>query len=313
MSFDSEEELFRDALFRQRRKRGAYRLVDAPQLEGPMADTHCHLHMLPDPALAFARCAVNGVDFVCSIIDVVEDAADTREKLRGFWASAGDMLADIAPACVNPLPQLCFAAGCHPHNAKGYDAAAEQRLRQVLGDSQVRALGEIGLDFHYDFSPRAVQVQAFRQQLRLAHELALPVVLHIREAHDVALKVLEEEGFPAAGTLLHCFNLGPEDLDPWLQHDCFVSLGGPVTFKKSDFTREAAKKVPINRLLTETDAPYMAPEPLRGSTCWADYVVFTAAVLARVRGCDAEEDCRSFLAALHSNALSFFGCAEARA
>lgn len=309
MSFDTEEELFRDALFRQRRKHGVYRLIDAPVLEGTVADTHCHTHMLPDPALAFARCAVNGVDFVCNIVDTVEDDPATRENVRGWLAAAPAALAEIAPECTAPLPQLCFAAGCHPHNAKDFDAAAMAYLRQVLADPQVKAIGEIGLDFHYDLSPRDVQEEAFRQQIRLAHELNMPVALHIREAHDLALRVLEEEGFPQAGTLLHCFNLGPEDIDPWLAHDCYIGLGGPVTFKKSDFTREAAKKVPLNRLVTETDAPYMTPEPMRGITCWTDHVVFTADALARVRGCETPEERRRFFAALHENALRFYGCA----
>ena len=309
MPFESEEELFRDALFRQRRKHGVYRVIDAPALEGAVADTHCHTHMLPDPALAFARCAVNGVDFVCNIVDTVEDDPSTRENVRKWLAAASGTLAEIAPECTNPLPQVCFAAGCHPHNAKDFDAAAMTYLRQVLADPQVKAIGEIGLDFHYDLSPRDVQEEVFRQQIRLAHELNMPVALHIREAHDLALRVLEEEGFPQAGTLLHCFNLGPEDIDPWLQHDCYIGLGGPVTFKKSDFTREAAKKVPLNRLVTETDAPYMTPDPMRGITCWTDHVVFTADALARERGYETPEERRQFFAALHENALRFYGCA----
>ena len=310
MPFDTEEEIFYDALFRQRRKHGVYRLVDAPLMEGAIADTHCHTHLLPDPALAFARCAVNGVDFVCNRIDIVEDDPCTRENVPAWLQDAARVRDEIAPGCTRPLPQVCFAAGCHPHNAKDFDAAAEQRLRQALEDPQVRAIGEIGLDFHYDLSPRDVQEEVFRKQLRLAHELGLPVVLHIREAHDVALRVLLEEGFPSAGTLLHCFNLGPEDLAPWLEHDCYVGLGGPVTFKKSDFTREAAKNVPLNRLLTETDAPYMTPEPMRGITCWADHVIFTADALARERGCATSQERADFFRALHNNALRFYGFAQ---
>lgn len=351
MPFDTEEELFYDALFRQRRKHGVYRLVEAPQMEGPVADTHCHTHLLPDPALAFARCAANGVDFVCNMIDVVEDAPTTRENVRAWLADAETVLPQImtyglqnaqgatndavagavgaaaaagaagtgdadamdavdANAAPGKLPRVCFAMGCHPHNAKDYTEEVEQRLREALRDPQVRAVGEIGLDFHYDLSPRDVQERVFRQQLHLAHELGLPVVLHIREAHDVALRVLEQEGFPAAGVLLHCFNLGPEDIDPWLAHDCYIGLGGPLTFKKSDYTREAAKKVPLNRLVTETDAPYMTPEPMRGITCWTDHVIFTADALARVRGCVTAQDRRRFFAALHANALRFYGFAE---
>ena len=307
MSFESEEELFRDALFRQRRKHGVYRLIDAPQLEGPVADTHCHTHMLPDPALAFARCAVNGVDFVCNIVDVVEDDPATVENVVRWVEEAAGVVGEIAPGCTADVPQIRFAVGCHPHNAKDFNAAAEARLRKVLSDSRVAAIGEIGLDFHYDLSPRDVQEAVFRRQIRLAHELNMPVSLHIREAHELALRVLEEEGFPEAGTLLHCFNLGPDDIDPWIKHDCYIALGGPVTFKKSDYTREAVKKVPLNRLLTETDAPYMTPEPMRGITCWSDHVVFTAEKMAEVRGVLPGADRAAFLAALHKNALRLLG------
>ena len=314
MPIDSEETCFHDALFRQRRKHGVYRLVDAPQMDGPIADTHCHAHLLPDPALAFARCAINGVDFMCNVIDVVEDDFSTRENIRVWLDQAAGVAEKIIsehaslPLAAPPvLPRVCFAIGCHPHNAKHFDAAAQQRLRAALADSQVRAIGEIGLDFHYDLSPRDVQEEVFRKQLRLAHELDFPVVLHIREAHDTALKVLEEEGFPAAGTLLHCFNLGPDDLEPWLAHGCFIGLGGPVTFKKSEYTREAAKRIPLDKLLTETDAPYMTPEPMRGMTCWPDHVIFTADALARVRGCVASSERRDLFAAMHDNAMRFYG------
>ena len=303
MPFDTEEELFRDALFRQRRKHGVYRVIDAPVLEGAVADTHCHTHMLPDPALAFARCAANGVDFVCNIVDSVEDEPDTIEKVGKWLEEAADTLQEIAPQCEEPLPKVRFAVGCHPHNAKDFDAAAAARLRQMLVNPQVCAIGEIGLDFHYDLSPRDAQEEVFRQQIRLAHELELPVSLHIREAHDLAFRVLQEEGFPAAGTLLHCFNLGPEDVAPWVEAGCYIALGGPVTFKKSDSTREAATLVPLDKLLTETDAPYMTPEPMRGITCWTDHVLFSAAKLAEVHGAEPGLARQEFLAALHENAL----------
>ena len=127
--------------------------------------------------------------------------------------------------------------------------------------------------------------------------------MHIREAHDLAFRVLQEEGFPAAGTLLHCFNLGPEDVAPWVEAGCYIALGGPVTFKKSDFTREAATLVPLDKLLTETDAPYMTPEPMRGITCWTDHVLFSAAKLAEVHGAEPGLARQEFLAALHENAL----------
>lgn len=301
------EPLFRDGLFRRKGKKGAYSVVDAPFLGAPVADSHAHVHLLPDPALALARCAVNGVSFVCDVTDVAEDDEHVIDRM-GAWradaASGKPFAADavsapegedaacrarayealrIGAACV---PDVRYTVGCHPHNARLYDDAMEERLRGRLRDVRVSAIGEIGLDYYYDLSPRDAQIEAFRRQLRLAHELELPVVLHLRDAHDDALAVLDEEGFPAAGVLLHCCSIGPAELEPWLDRDCYVAFGGAVTFGRSDDLRASARIVPDDRILAETDAPYMTPVPMRGMTCWADHVLFSAAMLADVRGCN---------------------------
>ena len=200
------------------------------------------------------------------------------------------------------MPRIRIATGCHPHNAKHYDDALEAALRERLADPRVCAVGEVGLDYHYDFSPRDDQRQAFRRQVRLAKECGLPVVLHVREAHDEAFSLMQEEGFPEAGTLLHCFNLDWATLEPWVEAGCHVAFGGPLTFKKADEVREAASKVPLDRLLTETDAPYMTPEPMRGMVCGPDHVLFTAERLAEVRGCAPGPKRAAFLRQLLANA-----------
>lgn len=200
------------------------------------------------------------------------------------------------------MPRVRFAVGCHPHNASRYNDALEARLRDCLTDTRVSAVGEIGLDYHYDFSPRDQQREAFRRQVRLAKEAGLPVVLHVREAHDDALAIMRDEGWPEAGTLLHCFNLDWTTLEPWVEAGCFVAFGGPVTFKKADEVREAAARVPLDRLLTETDAPYMTPEPLRGTVCGPEHVVFTAERLAEVRGQATGDERKAFLRTLLANA-----------
>lgn len=192
--------------------------------------------------------------------------------------------------------------GCHPHNAKHYDDALELKLRELLADPRVSAVGEIGLDYHYDFSPREDQRTAFRRQILVAKEAGLPVVLHVREAHDEAFAILQEEGFPEAGTLLHCFNLDWAELERWVDAGCYVAFGGPLTFKKADVVRDAAARVPQDRLLTETDAPYMTPEPLRGAVCGPEHVVFTAEKLCEVRGFTRGEEREAFLNALMANA-----------
>lgn len=301
-----QDPVFRDALFRQKRKKGAWRIVEPPVLEAPVADTHAHLQLLFDPALALARCAVHNVEFICTIVDAYEDGSTTFDDLHAWSFEAGVELRRIAPRCCEDsyprVPHVRIATGCHPHNAKHYDDALEVALRARLTDPRVAAVGEIGLDYHYDFSSRDDQRMAFRRQIRLAKECELPVILHVRQAHDEAYHILADEGFPEAGTLLHCYNLDWPTLGPWLEAGCFVAYGGPVTFKKSDDTREAAARTPLDRLLTETDAPYMTPEPMRGVTCGPEHVIFTAARLAEVRGCAGGEERAAFLRVMMDNA-----------
>lgn len=318
-----EEPLFYDALFRQKRKHGKYRVVEPVHLETAIADTHVHLQLLPSPALALARAGFHNVNFLCTIVDAYEDGLKTFEQ-EGIWRQrAAELLAKLvaqqqalesqadvpqdtlqnAPGDIADqkhtvvlegvsslggicpcIPSVRIATGCHPHNARHYDDTLEKNLRNRLADGRVCAVGEIGLDFHYDYSPRSDQIQAFRRQLRLAHEMELPVVLHIREAHDVAFALLQEEGFPQAGTLLHCFNRSWEVLQPWVGAGCFVAFGGALTFKQSTEVRDAAARTPLAQLLLETDGPFMAPEPLRGMICGPDHLIFTAERMAQVRG-----------------------------
>lgn len=200
------------------------------------------------------------------------------------------------------VPRVRIAVGCHPHNARRYDDSLEQVLRDRVRDPRVAAIGEIGLDYHYDLSPRSAQIDAFKRQLAVAHELGLPVVLHIREANDDALGVMREEGFPEAGTLLHCCTIGPDEARPWIEAGCYVSFGGALTFKSADAIRETAKIVPRDRLLVETDAPYMTPEPMRGMPCEPAHVVFTIDRLAGVLGCDTLITRAELLRALWKNA-----------
>ena len=126
----------------------------------------------------------------------------------------------------------------------------------------------------------------------------------MREAHDEAFAIMQDEGWPEAGTLLHCFNRDWETLEPWVRAGSYVAFGGPLTFKKADEVRDAAARVPENRLLTETDAPYMTPEPMRGMTCGPEHVIFTVARLAEVRGCAPGKEREAFLRRLMANATA---------
>lgn len=318
--------LFADALFRNKKKKGRFRIVEAPvpSLEAPIADTHAHLDLLRDPALALARCAIHGVRFVCAMADVFENEAADYDNLDLWRARAEALIPEVieatrlalaetsggadapfrASACAMEVPHLRIAIGCHPHYAKHYDDALEERLLARLRDPRTCAVGEVGLDYHYDFSPREAQREAFRRQIRLAHKTGLPIILHLREAHDEAYDIMAEEGFPEAGVLLHCFNLDWETLAPWAEKGCYAAFGGPLTFKKSDEVREAAARLPLERILTETDAPYMTPEPMRGMECGPEHTVFTAARLAEVRGYAPGEDRKALLTQVYENALA---------
>jgi TatD DNase family protein len=294
-----EPKVYWDALFRNAKGR----IVEPPVLNAPVADTHVHLDMLHHPALALARAAANGVDFLVTVVDPTEDPAYTYLSL-GEWEHHARELLDGWNKHV-PVSSTRIIVGCHPHNASRFTRDIEQILIKCASRPLTAGIGEIGLDYHYDLSPRTTQQEVFKRQLALANEMVLPVALHLREAHDDGLRILKEEGMPAAGTLLHCFNLNFETLKPFLDLGCHVAFGGPLTFKKSDELREAARSTPIERIVTETDAPFMAPEPLRGTVCGPEDTVFTAACLVEAFGLEGREAIR-LLTRLFENARNFF-------
>jgi TatD DNase family protein len=254
--------------------------------------------MLEDPGRALANAARARVEFVATVADPSEDARRTFDELPIWFARARDELNvhDLGDA---PLPRVRVILGVHPHNAKDLTPEVEGELRRLSRRALTSAIGEIGLDYFYDHSPRGAQREAFRRQLALAHELRLPVVVHLRDAHEDGEAVLREIGLPEAGCILHCYNLGPQLLDRFLEMGCIVSFAGPATFKKADEVREAAALVPLARILTETDCPFMAPEPFRGRKNEPAYVIFTAARIAEARGEAAE----IFGRAAYANAL----------
>jgi TatD DNase family protein len=295
----AEPKVHWDALFRDAKGR----VIEAPALEVPIADTHVHLDMLHHPALALARAAANGVDLLVTVVDPTEDPAYTYKSLGDWERKARGLLDDWNKHV--PVPRTRIIVGCHPHNAAKFTRDIEQILIKCASRPLTAGIGEIGLDYHYDLSPRSVQREVFKRQLALANEMTLPVALHLREAHDDGLSILREQGLPAAGTLLHCFNLDAETLEPFLKLGCHVAYGGPLTFKKADELRDAARKTPVERIVTETDAPFMAPEPLRGTVCSPEYTVFTAAKLVEVFGLEGREAIR-LLTRVFENARNFF-------
>lgn len=308
---------FADPFFRSKRKSGSYKMVPAPILEATVADTHAHLQYVSDPVLAIARAAAYGMPILGLIVDAVEDGDVPLRALDGWMREAEALLPGMMAAldqegnsaagvAARPkLPDVRVNVGVHPHNAKDYTPEVEHALRVYLADQRVTAVGEIGLDYHYDLSERDVQRDVFARQIRLAHEAGMPVALHVREAHEDAFAIMESEGWPEAGTLLHCYTADWETLRPWVEKGCYVAFGGALTFGSGEAIRDAASHVPVAQLLTETDSPYMAPVPLRGSKCEPAQALFTAECLARVKGVEPGAERKAFLEQMVRNAYDF--------
>jgi TatD DNase family protein len=183
------------------------------------------------------------------------------------------------------------ALGTHPHDARLFDDAAEDKIRKLINDhSRVIAWGEIGLDFHYDNSPREVQLDVFRRQLKSARELNVPVIIHTREAEAETIEALRTEwsgsGLPG---VMHCFSGSQSLAEQAIDLGMLISFSGILTFKKADDLRAIARRVPLDRLLIETDCPYLTPVPYRGKRNEPAYVVEVARCLAELREMSIEE------------------------
>jgi TatD DNase family protein len=275
---------------------------DLPRLGAQTADTHAHLDMLDDPAGALERAAVAGVMFVATVADVTEAPLGTFDALPGWLDESQQRMDDWAIPHGEP-PVIRIIVGVHPHNAKGYTDEIAGRLEELAADERVSAIGETGLDFHYDHSPRDHQRRAFRAQIELAHELGLPLAVHLREAHEEGYEILRELGVPKAGCLIHCFTEGPKTVERFLELGCYIAFGGMITFPKADKVRNACAEVPLDRLLAETDSPFMTPEPFRGRSNEPAWVTFTIQQMAEVRQAEPAE----VAAAVMSNAQALLG------
>jgi TatD DNase family protein len=195
--------------------------------------------------------------------------------------------AERARELVRIWPALRFGVGLHPHQAGQFSGRAAQVVPLVRGViasiAEARALGEIGLDYHYDFAPKDVQQEVFRLQIRLARELDLPIIIHTREAEDDTLAILREESSGVVRGVMHCFTGTPRLAEEALALGMHISFAGIVTFPKGANVREVAAVVPAERLLYETDSPYLAPTPHRGKRNEPSWVVRVAEELATLR------------------------------
>ena len=198
-------------------------------------------------------------------------------------------------------------AGLHPHEASRWDSALAEALSQALEGPTISAVGEIGLDYHYDFSPREAQRGAFAAQLAAARGRGLPVVVHSREAFEDTLAALREHA-PHLQGVLHCFAYGPAEAEAFMDLGYAISFSGIATFPKAPQLREAAKLVPSSKLLVETDAPYLAPVPFRGKRCEPAHAAIVGRYLAQFLGVPEAE----FARRTSENAAALFGWSPSR-
>jgi TatD DNase family protein len=239
-----------------------------------LIDTHCHLdsEYFPegaDETLSRARSAgVTG--FVCIGVGSLQQA-------------------ESALAIAARRPDVWATVGVHPHDAAACDELLETELTRLADQPRVVAIGEIGLDFHYDHSPRERQAEVFRRFIQLARQLKKPIVIHTRSAPAQTLQILAEENAREVGGLIHCFSEDKAFATRALDLGFYLSFSGIVTFKRSLDIQEVAAWAPAERILVETDSPYLAPVPLRGKRCEPAYVLHTARFVAELRGVPLEQ------------------------
>jgi TatD DNase family protein len=237
-------------------------------------DSHCHLaddKFVADRTAVIERAQAAGLtQALCILAAENPIEADRARELARLW------------------PSLRFGIGLHPHQAglfSGRESEVVGLVRGVLASiPEARALGEIGLDYHYDFAPRAVQQEVFRLQIRLARELDLPIIIHTREAEDDTLAILREESGGRVRGVMHCFTGTRRLAEEALGLGMYISIAGIVTFPKGANVREVAALVPADRILCETDSPYLAPTPYRGKRNEPAWVVRVAEELSTLRG-----------------------------
>lgn len=253
-----------------------------------LIDTHCHLTFEP---------------LVADVPALLE-----RSQAAGVlsWITVGTHLEDSRKAVdlAGHYEHMYATVGIHPHDAKDADPAALEELKRLAQSERVVAVGETGLDYHYNYSDPADQRRVFVNHLGIARELDLPVVIHSREAFDETLAILDGHGDGLRGVVFHCFGGSAEQASQVLDRGYHISFTGVVTFKNAQATRDAASAVPLDRLMVETDCPYMSPEPVRKQRPNEPaLMVHTARLLADLKGVDPD----AFAEATTNTAAAFFG------
>lgn len=242
-----------------------------------LVDSHCHLNYpeLADTAGVVARAKAAGVGLMQTISTQRSDFAAVK-------------------ALAEAHPEIYCSIGIHPHEAAPHEDISEAELLAEATHPRVIGIGETGLDYYYEHSPRAAQQALFRRHINVGRALDLPVIVHSREADADTVAILEECYAEAPFRfLIHCFSSSRYLSDKSVNIGGYISASGIITFKKSQDLRDSFASVPLDRLLVETDAPYLAPEPYRGKPCEPAYTAFTAKKLAEIKGIGAEEVARA--------------------
>jgi TatD DNase family protein len=236
-----------------------------------LVDSHCHLDF-PDFAderdAVIDRARVAGVETmltICTRLDQFEGVREIAEAYDGIWCSVG----------------------AHPHEAADHAALLAEQLVTSASHPKVVGIGETGFDFHYDLSPRDIQEQVFRAHIDASRASGLPLIIHAREADREIARILEEERPPPG--VLHCFSSGRTLAEAALELGFYISISGIVTFRNAEELRAIVRDLPLDRLLVETDAPYLAPVPYRGKRNEPAFVAATAAAVAALKGLDADQ------------------------
>ncbi|WP_018663639.1 TatD family hydrolase [Heyndrickxia acidiproducens] len=231
-------------------------------------DTHVHLN---DEAFQ---------DDLEAVIERAQQASVEKMTVVGFDRPTITKAMEL----IDAYDFLYAAIGWHPVDAIDMKDEDLDWIKSLAGHPKVVAIGEIGLDYHWDKSPREIQQDVFRRQIRLANQLSLPIIIHNREATEDCVSILKEENAQETGGIMHCFSGSPETAMECIGMNFYISLGGPVTFKNAKKPKEVAAAVPLDKLLIETDCPYLAPHPFRGKRNEPAYVKLVAEQIAEIKG-----------------------------
>jgi len=239
-------------------------------------DTHAHLDdfkFREDQDQVIARAREAGLELIVNVGYNVASARRTVQLTKEYDFIYGTV-------------------GMHPHDAKDLDGDSLRELRKLAAEPKIVAIGEIGLDYYYDHSPRDVQQRVFRRMIDLAREVKLPIVIHDRDAHEDIFRILKEEDAAEVGGIFHCYSGSWPLAKEAVEMGFYISIAGPVTFHNAKKVMEVVKEVPLEWLLIETDSPYLAPVPYRGKRNEPAYMVKVAEMIAQIKGLDVEKVAR---------------------